>query len=497
MERTRVVVVGGGPAGYVAARRLGQLGVETVLVERGNLGGTCLNEGCIPTKALYAATAPLGRREAFARMGVDLDPQVDLARMRTWLEEIVQNLRGGIARLLAGAKVEVVFGEAVLSAPGRVRIRAPEGEREIAAEAIVLATGSSPIGLPGMPFDGERVWSSRDALRLPRVPERLLVIGGGVIGLELGTVYRRLGSEVAVVELLDWLLPGVGVSRRGEALLRRALAAQGIEVRLGARAERLTKGGAVIRTGSGEEEIPADVVLVAVGRKPRTADLGLEPVGAKTEKGFVVTNEEFAAGPGVYAIGDLRGGWMLAHKASHEGLLLAERLAAGRRAPAVGGGAPGPDVADEAGRCEPNVGPEGRRHNGLATAGFIPDARGGYVIPQAIFTQPEVALVGVPVDEATGGGFTVGRCPLGALGRAWAEGEVEGHFQIVADGEGRVVGAEIVGPHASDLIAEAALAIQTGRTVGELAETVHAHPTFPEGVWEAALAALGRPLHSG
>jgi len=484
MERTQVAIVGGGPAGYVAARRLGQLGVETVLIERAHLGGTCLNEGCIPTKALYAATAPLGRRDALARMGVDLDVRADLPRMRAWLDEVTRNLRGGIARLLAAAKVEVVPGEAVLTA-GRLRVRTAAGDRELAAEAIMLATGSSPIELPGMPFDGERVWSSRDALELPRVPERLVVVGGGVIGLELATVYQRLGSEVAVVEVFDRLLPGVGLSPRGEALLRRALSGQGIGVRLGARAERLTKSGAVIRTEAGEEELPADAVLVAVGRKPRLAGLGLETAGIRSEHGFVVTDEGFSAARGVYAIGDVRGGALLAHKASHEGLLVAEKLAAAMK-----------------GEDRRTQGATLRNRSDLVASGLVPDV--GFVpdvgvIPQAIFTQPEVALVGLLPEEAAARGLEtrVGRCPLGALGRAWAEGEVEGHFQIVADREGTILGVEIVGPHASDLIAEAALAIQTGRTLEELVDTVHAHPTFPEGLWEAALAALGRPLHSG
>ncbi|MBC7220267.1 dihydrolipoyl dehydrogenase [Candidatus Bipolaricaulota bacterium] len=457
MERTRVAIVGGGPAGYVAARRLAQLGVEVVLVEKRHLGGTCLNEGCIPTKALYAATSPLGHRETFARMGISLSPAVDAARLRTWLSEVVGAVRGGVEKLLAQSGVEVVSGEATLVGPGRLRVRTPAGEEGISADAVVLATGSTPIELPGLPFDGERVWSSTDALLLPRIPDRLVVIGGGVIGLELGTVYRRLGSAVVVVELLDRLLPGVGVSRRGEAVLRRALAAQGIELRLGARAEGLTADGVKIRTTNGTEELPADAVLVAVGRRPNVDGLGLEAAGARVERGVVVTDDGFAATPGLYAIGDVRGGWMLAHKASHEGLLVAERIAA-PTAPPPGGAAP--------------------------------------VIPQAIFTQPEVALVGTPIDEAAGG-LRVGRFPLAALGRAWAQGETEGLFQIVADENGRLVGAEIVGPHASDLIAEAALAVSARLTAEDLARAVHAHPTFPEGLWEAALALLGRPLHRG
>jgi dihydrolipoamide dehydrogenase len=488
MESTQVAIIGGGPAGYVAARRLGQLGVETVLIEKAYLGGTCLNEGCIPTKALYVATSPFGHRETFARMGVSFAVHADIERLRAWVGEVIEGLRAGVGKLLAGSKVAVLAGEAQIAGPGRLRVRTANEELDLAAGAIVLATGSSPVELRGFPFDGERVWSSGDALRLRHVPERLVVIGGGVIGLELGTVYRRLGSEVVVVEVLDRLLPGVGLSRRGESVLRRALAGQGMDVRLGARAERLTENGVVLRTGSGEEEIAADAVLVAVGRKPNTDGLGLDTVGVRVEKGFVVTDAHCAAAPGVHAIGDVRGGWLLAHKASHEGLLVAEELASAVRGALHG--TPSPDGAA--------VGHRVRRYvPDPVASGFIPDVVGGYVVPQAIFTQPEVALVGIPIDEAAAQGLRVGRFPFAALGRARAEGEIEGHFQVVADGDGRVVGAEIIGPHASDLIAEATLAIQAGLTAEQMAETVHAHPTFPEGLWEAALALLGRPLHSG
>ena len=463
MGKTReVVIIGAGPAGYVAARRLGQLGKEVVLVERDWVGGTCLNRGCIPTKALYAATEPLGRSEAFQKMGVKFSAQVDLARLREWTSGVVETLRQGVERLLSASGVKLLKGEARLAGPGRVRVTSEEGGVELWAEAVVLATGSAPIQLPGLPFDGERVWSSRDALALPKVPEHLVVVGGGVIGLELATVYRRLGSRVTVVEMQDRLLPGIGLSRRGLATLGQALRRQGIEVRLNTAAVGRTGAGLLVRTPEGEEEIPCEAMLVAVGRRPDPSALGLEAVGIEPQRGYLVTDERFQAGPGVYAIGDLRGGALLAHKASHEGLLLAELLA----------------------------GNPSTSHNGGA----------GWAIPQAIFTQPEIGLVGLSEEEAREAGYqvTVGRFPLGALGRALAEGETLGHFQVVAEkGTGRLLGAEIVGPHASDLIAEAALAIQNQLTLEQLAETVHAHPAFPEGLWEAALSALGRPLHTG
>ena len=254
MRTVEIAIVGGGPAGYVAARRLGQLGREVVLVEKEALGGVCLNRGCIPTKVLYSATEPLGRAEAFRRMGVEISAQVDLEHLRAWTSEVVATLRSGVEKLLTASGVEVLPGEATLRGPGRLLIRG-EGEEELSANVIVLATGSTPIELPGLPFDGERVWSSKDALSLPRVPEHLVVVGGGVIGLELATVYRRLGSQVTVVEMMEGLLPGVNLSRRGQAVLRQALRGQGIEVRLDTAAQGLSPSGIRVRTSQGEEEI--------------------------------------------------------------------------------------------------------------------------------------------------------------------------------------------------------------------------------------------------
>ncbi|MBC7317960.1 dihydrolipoyl dehydrogenase [Candidatus Bipolaricaulota bacterium] len=452
MAKTDVVVIGGGPAGYVAARRLGQLGVETVLVEKEHLGGTCLNRGCIPTKALYAATLPLGKTELYRRMGLDFSARVDLPSLRTFLSQVVENLRSGVARLLAASKVEILRGEGRVLKPGEVEVVSDAKTERIEAKAIVLALGSMPVELPSLPFDGERVWSSDHALALPKIPERMVVVGGGVVGLELATVFRRLGAKITVVEMMDGLLPGLGLSRRGEAFLRQSLQRQGIEIRLKTKAAGLTKGGLLVE-GEKREEIEAEVILVAVGRRPLSQ--GLADLGLKLEKGFVVTDEDFCAGPGIYAIGDLRGGALLAHKASHEGLLLAETLAAELR-------------------------------------GETPATEKPKAIPWTVFTDPPVAMVGVSVDTP---GLKVARFPFSALGRAWAEGEPEGFVTIAVDEAGKIVGAEIVGPEASELIAEAALAVELELSLGDLAKVVHAHPTFPEALWEAALAALGRPLH--
>lgn len=451
-EKAEVVVIGGGPAGYVAARRLGQLGVETVLVEREHLGGTCLNRGCIPTKALYAATVPLGKRAVYHRLGLDLEIRVDLPRLRAFLAEVVGRLRAGVGQVLSGAKVTVISGQAQLVGPGEVEVLSDSRAERIQAKAVVLATGSSPLELPFLPFDGERVWSSDHALALSKIPERLAVVGGGVVGLELATVFRRLGAEVTVVEMTEGLLPGLGLSRRAEAFLRQALTRQGIEIRLGTKASGLSPHGILVE-GQRTQEIEAEAVLVAVGRRPHSQ--GLEKLGLKLERGFVVTEENFRAGPGVYAIGDLRGGALLAHKASHEGLLLAEGLAGELR-------------------------------------GEAPKTEEPRVMPWAVFTQPEVARVGLPVDTP---GLSMARLPFSVLGRAWAEGEPEGFVALATDGTGKIVGAEIVGPQAAELIAEAALAVELGLSLADLARVVHAHPTFPEALWEAALLGLGRPLH--
>ncbi|MCS7240087.1 MAG: dihydrolipoyl dehydrogenase [Candidatus Bipolaricaulota bacterium] len=457
MNKVGVVVIGGGPAGYVLARRLGQMGIDTVLVEREHLGGTCLNRGCIPTKALYAATVPLGKKEVYARMGLDVEIHVELSRLRAFVSGVVEKLRDGIAHLLSSAKVEVLRGEGRLRGPGEVEVIGESRSEKIQAKAVVLATGSVPVELPFLPFDGEKIWSSDHALQLPLVPERMVVVGGGVVGLELATLYRRLGAKVVVVEMMDSLLPGVGLSRRGVAFLMQALLRQGIEIRLNTAAVGLTKSGLLVR-GTREEEIGADVILVAVGRRPRSEGLGLEKLGVQVEKGIVRTDSCFLAAPGIYAIGDLRGGALLAHKASHEGLLLAETLGLELR---------------------------GQKPSSLA----FPRA-----MPWAVFTQPEIALVGAPVETP---GLKVARFPFSALGRAWAEGEPEGFVTFASDEAGKIVGIEIIGPHATELIGEGLLAVELGLSLGDLARAIHPHPTFTEALWETALYALGRPLHFG
>ncbi|MEW5827067.1 MAG: dihydrolipoyl dehydrogenase [Candidatus Bipolaricaulota bacterium] len=457
--KSDLIVVGGGPGGYVCALRAAQRGIKVALVEERHLGGVCLNWGCIPTKALYAATRLLDRASSASEMGITFAPaRVDLARLAEWKEGVVRRLAGGIADLLNAAGVTVFEARGTLAGNGRVALSTGE---TLEATAIVLATGSAPVEIPPFPFSHPRVWSSDDALALPEVPRRLAVIGGGVVGLELATIYRRLGSEVTVIELLPDLLASVDLDRRIMALVKRGLVAAGIQVKTGVKATALEeRNGAAALALSDGTALPVDRVLVAVGRRPRTSDLGLAEASVSLDpRGFVAVDERhMTTAAGIYAIGDMAPGPMLAHKASAEGLALADQL-----------------------------------------AGDAPRALRAEEIPQAVFTDPEVASVGLSERAARDAGHEVlvGRFPYAALGKALGMREGEGSFQVVADAaDRRILGAAIVGAEASDLIAEAAVAVRCGLTLDDIAHTVHAHPSLPEGFLEAAEHALGRAIHT-
>ncbi len=455
--RNDVVIIGAGPGGYVAAIRMAQLRLGVSLIEQGELGGVCLNRGCIPTKALYSATKTVERAAAAAEMGISFSsPKIDLPALAAWKEGVVKGLVKGIIALLKKNNVTIVQARATVVGAGRVSLS--NGET-LEGERIVLATGSSPIEIPGFAFSEPRVWSSAEALTISEVPERLLVIGGGVIGLELATIYRRLGSEVTVVEMMPEILPGIDLDRRTIATLKRALKEQGITVETNTTAESLDKDGdaAVVHTTAGT--IPADRVLLAVGRRPNSDGIGLENVEIKPDqRGFVAVDEDLqTCSPGIYAIGDLIPGPMLAHRASADG----ERLAA-------------LFVGDN---TSLNYG----------------------TIPQAIFTDPEIASVGTSEARAKEEGIdvVVGRFPYAALGKAQVMNETAGFFQVVAEAEShKLIGAQIIGAEASSLIAEAAVAVQNSVTLEAIADSVHAHPTLPEGLKEAAAAALGRAIHA-
>ena len=456
------VVIGGGPGGYVCGIRLGQLGVDTIVVEAGELGGVCLNVGCIPSKALITASKHAAKAGKLAAMGITVgDVQVDVGRMQDWKNGVVTKLTTGVAQLLKGNKVRVMRGRARVVAPGRVEVDGPDGVQTIEAREIVVATGSVPIAVPGFAFDGEHVVDSTGGLAFTEAPRRLVVIGGGYIGLELGSTWARLGTEVTIVEMMDQLLAGFEAD-----LVRpveRALKKQGVRVLTGARAKAWRADGDALvceveRNGK-VEALVCDRILVTVGRRPLSAGLGLEALGVAIDgRGFIqVDAQRRTSVPGIWAIGDVAGNPMLAHKASKEGEVAAEAIA-GRR------------VAYEP-RC----------------------------IPAIVFTDPEIATVGLSAAEAKEAGreVTVGRYPFAALGRALTTGETEGFVRVVMDaGSEELLGVQIVGPGASDLVAEAALAIEMGALAEDVGLTVHAHPSLPEAVMEAAKAARGEAIHA-
>jgi dihydrolipoamide dehydrogenase len=461
-----LIVIGSGPGGYVAAIRAAQLGLRTACIEKyPTLGGTCLNVGCIPSKALLDSSEHFDMaRHGLTVHGVKVEGvTLDLPAMMTRKAQVVRDLTRGIEGLFKKNRIERVVGTGRIVAPGVVEVTGEGPARTLRAPRILIATGSKPAQLRGIECDGRRIVHSTDALSLPEVPRRLLVIGAGAIGLELGSVWRRLGSEVTVLEYLERIVPG---SDAGTAkLLQRALEKQGMRFRFGvsARAARVegdeVKVEVVPAAGGDPVVETADVLLVAVGRRPYTEGLGAREIGvAFDERHRIVVDEHFQTSvPGVFAIGDVIAGPMLAHKAEEEGVACVERMAG---------------VAGHVNRdCIPNV----------------------------VYTWPELASVGLSEEEARERGLEVrvGSFPFLANGRAKAMGEKDGQVKILADAAtDRIVGAHVVGPRASDLIAELVVAMEMGASAEDLARSVHAHPTLPETVKEAALAVSGRALHS-
>ncbi len=457
------VILGAGPAGYVCAIRLAQLGKRAAVVEKGRPGGTCLNIGCIPSKAFIRAASLAREAREGAGMGIRVSGvEVDLPALVSWKDKVVGQVTRGVSELLRLNKVAWFQGAGRIEAPGRVRVALEEGGEEILeAPEIVAATGSRPVELPAFPFDGQRVWSSTEALSPPFFPERLVVIGGGYVGLELGMAYAGLGSQVTVVEALDGVLPGLEEEIR--KTMARVLKKRRLPVLAPARAlsmEKTSAGLALQVEHKGTTRtLEADALLVTVGRKPWDGDCGLEEAGvAFDERGFVETDPAGRTSvPGIRAMGDLAGQPMLAHKASAEGKVLAASIA------------------------------------GDEKAAFDPAA-----IPAVVFTHPEIATVGLTARAAAEAGLEIieGKFPVRALGRAAVLGALDGFVKIVAQKESRrVLGVHIMGPEASELIAAGALAVAGGLTLDQAAETIQAHPTMAEAIPEAAEAALGKAIH--
>lgn len=458
MKEFDLVVMGGGPGGYVAAIRGAQKGARVAVIEKDKLGGTCLNRGCIPSKALYYSAMTIAAAKRAPEFGVDVGTvKFDLARAVERKDEVVKKLVAGVSQLLKGNGCEVLAGEASVKSPGKLVVKGPDGTEEVGAKKIIIATGSEPAMIPAFNIDKENVLTSTEVLDLKKLPESLLIIGGGVMGCEFATQFARFGSKVTIVELLPTILsmedkPVVRVIEKGFKGL-------GVDIHTGVHVEKVevVEGGGVKTTLAEGSEFTTEKVLVTIGRSYNTSNIGLEGIGVNMEKGRIPVNEKMETNvEGVYAIGDVTGEWLLAHVASTEG--------------------------------------------GVAVSNALGEsARMDYsAIPAGIFTDPEISVVGLREKDAKEKGMDVkvGRFPYAASGKALAMGETEGFVQIVADpGNDRVLGCTIVGAHATDLMGEVAPAVKFGAKVKVLIETVHAHPTLTEIVLEAAEDVHGVAVH--
>jgi len=457
-----LIVIGAGPGGYVAAIRAAQLGMRTACVEKeASLGGTCLNWGCIPSKALLDSSELFYEaKHSFAKHGIKAQVELDLPAMMSRKDQVVQGLTRGVAGLFRKNKIDHIRGTARIAKPGVVEVTSGSGTATLAAKHILIATGSAAIELPNLPFDGKQIIHSDQAIGLPEVPKRMLIIGAGAIGLEMGSVWSRLGADVLIVEFLDRIAPLM--DREMTTLLHKSLEKQGLKFKLGTAAQGAkVEGGRVkvqLKTGDQTSEEECDVVLVATGRRPYTESLGVKEIGVEIDRrGFVIVDKHYATTvPGVYAIGDVIGGAMLAHKAEEEGVAVVELLA--------------------------------------GQAGHV----NYQAVPNVIYTHPELAGVGMTEDQAREGGreINIGKFPFAANGRAKAMDVNEGQVKIIADAKtDRLLGMHILGPRASDIIAEGAIAIEFGASAEDLARCVHAHPSLPEAIKEAAMAVGKRAIH--
>ena len=456
-----VVVVGAGPGGYPCAIRLAQLGVKTLCIEKFNWGGVCLNVGCIPSKALITASKKYREMKAAASMGLMFNTDslsVDMEKTQEWKAGIVKRLTGGIAGLFKANGVDHMLGTVEFISAKELKVVGPEGEQRITCDKLVLAVGSRPREIANFSYEDPEVLDSTKALDLQEVPARLAVIGGGYIGLEMGMMLAKLNAEVTVIEFADSVLAAFDPQVVRE--IKKKMKKLGMKTLTGAAAQdwERTEDGIVVRVKQGDEliEVPADKVLVTVGRVPNSEQLA--PLGLELDRGFVVVNEQQQTSvPDVYAIGDITGRTMLAHGATYEGELAAEVIA-------------GHDYRQYAART----------------------------VPAVVFTDPEIATAGLQEHEATAKGYPVkvGKMPFAAVGRAMTTNTTDGFIKVVLDErDDRVLGITIVGPNASDLISEAALAVELDADAHDLGYTIHPHPTLGEGVMEAAKHAVGEAIH--
>src|SRR5580700_2221812 len=461
-----LIVIGSGPGGYVCAIRAAQLGMKTAVIEKmPTFGGTCLNIGCIPSKAMLNASELFEEAgHKFGEMGIKVGkPSVDLAAMLAYKQQGVDGNVKGVDYLFKKNKIETFIGAGSIKAPGKVEVKGADGKTQLLeTKNIVIATGSDVARLNGIEIDEKRIVSSTGALELPNVPKKLLIVGAGIIGLELGSVWRRLGAEVMIVEFLDHILPGL--DREIANQFHRMLQKQGLTFKLSSKVTAIDKAGPTLKVkvepaaGGAAETLETDVVLVAIGRVPYTEGLGLEAAGVKKDnRGRVMVDEHFHTNvAGIYAIGDVIAGPMLAHKGEEEGVAVAELL------------------AGKAGHVNYDV------------------------IPNVVYTSPEIASVGKTEEElkAAGVAYSVGKFPFSANARARANLATEGFVKILADAKtDRVLGVHILGPDAETMIAEAAIAMEFGASSEDIARTCHAHPTLTEAVKEAALAVDKRAIN--
>jgi dihydrolipoamide dehydrogenase len=460
-QKVETVIVGAGPGGYVAAIRAAQLAQEVVLIEKELLGGVCLNWGCIPSKAMIEVSGLKKHVEKAMEMGLIVkDIAIDLNQLHKWKNGIVEKLRTGVGSLLLKNGIDVIQGTTSFTEPGKILVASEHGIQRFEFKNLILATGSSPIPLPGIPFDHELIIDSTDALGLEKVPEKMVVVGAGSIGIELGLVYAKLGSEVTIVEFQDKFLPFLDPEL--PRILEKSLKKNNVKLMIDTKIEKVNpkndKAEIIYSQAGKPTTVEAERVLVAIGRRPNTEDIGLDKIGLQVDqKGFIEVNKKIQTHiEGVYAIGDLARGPMLAHRASHMGKIAAEVISG------------------------------------------KPAAFDNLAIPGVIFSDPEIATVGMTELQAQEQGYKVkaGVFPFRALGRAMTLGETEGLTKVISDAEsGTVLGVHIIGPHASDLIAEGALAVESASHIDDLTLTIHAHPTLPEGIEEAAEAVENKAIH--